>query len=77
MWWWQLYKNLIAEMARERITRKTICELLGCSTSTLSYKLARTRSDFTVTEMKLIYDTNFKDKVEKVDFYYLCKFEQI
>jgi hypothetical protein len=70
-----MYNNLLAEMARYGISKNSLCKLLDISASTLRYKIGKQRTDFTVSEMWLIYDTYFKDLKdgEKIEFEYLCK----
>jgi hypothetical protein len=66
-----MYKNLLAELGRESISKEQIRELLNISFNTLKAKINKEGSDFTVSEMILIKDTYFKD----LDLEYLCKSE--
>lgn len=65
-----MYKNLVAELARYGISRNAVCKLLNVSASTLRYKINRYRTDFTISEMRLVYDTYFKDD-PNISFEYL------
>ena len=48
-----MFKNLMAEMARNNMTRKDICKLAGCAQSTLRSKMTG-ETEFTLNEMKRI-----------------------
>lgn len=54
------YPTLVGEMAKRRIKKKDICELLGINPKTLWNKIEGC-SDFTVTEAKLVQKTYFDD----------------
>lgn len=54
------YPTLVAEMAKRRIKKKDICELLGISQKTLWNKIEG-HSDFTLEEAKLVRKTYFDD----------------
>ena len=54
------YQALVAEMAKRRIKKKDICELLDINPKTLWNKIEGC-SDFTVTEARLVQRTYFDD----------------
>ena len=54
------YPTLVGEMAKRRIKKKDICELLGISQKTLWNKIEG-RSEFTLEEVKLVRKTYFDD----------------
>ncbi|MBQ6686448.1 MAG: XRE family transcriptional regulator [Firmicutes bacterium] len=54
------YPTLVAEMAKRRIKKKDICELLGISQKTLWNKIEG-HSEFTLEEAKLVRKTYFDD----------------
>lgn len=55
-----MYPNLNAEMSRYNITQKSICNILGINTSTLSDKMTG-KKDFKLSECKKIKETYFKN----------------
>ena len=54
------YPTLLGEMAKRRIKKKDICELLGISQKTLWNKI-ESRSEFTLEEAKLVRKAYFED----------------
>ena len=55
-----MYPNLNAEMGRYNITQKSICNILGISSSTLSDKMTG-KKDFKLSECKKIKENYFKN----------------
>ena len=55
-----MYPNLNAEMSRYNITQKSICNILGINTSTLSDKMTG-KKDFKLSECKKIKEAYFKN----------------